>query len=67
VLLHAIEKDTGAVPHADIELAKRRMADFKCRMDAERRVPPRAPGRDAPPKSRSRGLTRLSKWINYQR
>lgn len=29
VLLHAIEKDTGALPRSDIELAKRRMADFQ--------------------------------------
>lgn len=55
VLLHAIEKRTGAIPVADIELAKRRMADFKHRMDAERRTPPRAAGKDAPPKSRRRG------------
>lgn len=55
VLLHAIEKQTGAVPEADIERAKRRMADFRRRMDAERRVPPRAVGKDAPPRSRSRG------------
>lgn len=55
VLLHALEKDTGAVPNADKELAKLRMADFKRRMDAERRVPPRAGGHDAPPKSRGRG------------
>ena len=55
VLLHAIEKDTGGVPDADKELAKRRMADFKRRMDAERRVPPRAAGQDAPLKSRRRG------------
>lgn len=55
VLLHAIEKHTGAVPGADIESAKRRMADFKRRMDAERRVPSRAAGKDAPPRSRSRG------------
>ena len=34
VLLHAIEKDTGAVPTSAVELAKRRMADFKRRMDA---------------------------------
>jgi phage-related protein len=54
VLLHAIEKDTGAVPKADIERAKRRMADFRRRMDAARRVPPRAAGRDAPPRSRRR-------------
>lgn len=52
VLLHAIEKDTGAVPAADVELAKRRMADFTRRMNASRRVPPRAAGRDAPPPRR---------------
>jgi phage-related protein len=55
VLLHAFEKDTGAVPVAEKELAKRRMADFRRRMDAERRIPPRAAGQDAPPRSRSRG------------
>ena len=54
VLLHAIEKDTGAVPRSDIDLAKRRMVNFKRRMDAERRVPPRAAGKDAPPRSRGR-------------
>lgn len=53
VLLHAIEKDTGAVPRSDIKLAKRRVADFKHRLDAERRVPPRAAGKDAPSKSRN--------------
>lgn len=52
VLLHAFEKNTGAVPARDRETAKRRMADFRARMDAERRRPPRAAGRDAPPKSR---------------
>lgn len=52
VLLHAIEKHTGAVPRADIDLATRRMAGFKRRMDAQRRVPPRAAGRDAPAKAR---------------
>lgn len=41
VLLHAIEKDGGAVPRSAIELAKRRMADYKRRMDAKRRVRPR--------------------------
>src|SRR5581483_5858652 len=40
ILLHAIEKDTGAVPAADIDLAKRRMTDFQQRMDASRRTPP---------------------------
>jgi phage-related protein len=52
VLLHALEKDTGAVPHADIEVARQRMADFKRRMDAIRRTPPRAAGKDAPPVTR---------------
>jgi phage-related protein len=52
VLLHALEKDTGAVPQAGVELAKQRMADFKRRMDAIRRRPPRAAGKDAPPASR---------------
>lgn len=52
VLLHALEKNTGAVPLADKELAKRRIEDFKQRMDAEPRIPPRAAGRDAPPVSR---------------
>jgi phage-related protein len=54
VLLHAIEKDTGKVPSSDIQLAKRRMADFKGRMDAQRRVPPRAAGKDAPRGGRKR-------------
>jgi phage-related protein len=55
VLLHAIEKNTGAVPRSDVQVAKRRMADFKRRMDAERRAPPRAAGKDAPSRSRRRG------------
>lgn len=54
VLLHAIEKDTGTAPQADIALARRRMSDFKRRMDAERRVPPRAAGRDAPERTPGR-------------
>jgi phage-related protein len=53
VLLHAFEKNTGAVPASDQGRAKRRMADFEARMNAARRRPPRAAGRDAPPKSRS--------------
>lgn len=55
VLLHAFEKRTGAVPTADAELAVQRMADFKRRMDASPRVPPRAAGHDAPGTSRTRG------------
>ncbi len=54
VLLHAFEKDTGAIPAAEVALAKWRMADFKRRMDADPRVPPRAGGRDAPPATRRR-------------
>lgn len=36
------------IPSRDIEIAKERWADFKARMDAEKRVPPRAAGHDAP-------------------
>jgi len=49
VLLHAFEKNTGSVSAAEKALAKRRMADFKRRMDARPRKPPRAAGKDAPP------------------
>ncbi|MGC1853666.1 MAG: type II toxin-antitoxin system RelE/ParE family toxin [Solirubrobacterales bacterium] len=48
VLLHAFEKNTGAVPSSEKTLAKRRMADFKRRMDARPRKPPRAAGQDTP-------------------
>lgn len=52
VLLHGFEKNTGAVPVSEKALAKRRMADFKRRMDVRPRKPPRAAGKDAPPSSR---------------
>jgi hypothetical protein len=48
-------EDTGAIDKSDMDLAKRRMADFKRRMDTAKRVPPRAVGKDAPPDSRRRG------------
>lgn len=48
VLLHAFEKNTGAIPPSETAIAKRRMADFKKRMNASPRKPPRAAGRDAP-------------------
>ena len=48
VLLHAIEKDTAAIPPSAIATAKKRMADFADRMDAHPRVRPRAAGQDAP-------------------
>jgi len=53
VLLHTIEKAGRTIPERDIELAKQRMADFRARMDARPRVPPRAAGPDAPSAARS--------------
>jgi phage-related protein len=47
VLLHIFRKDTGKVPQGELELAKKRWDDFKTRMDADRRRPPRAAGHDA--------------------
>lgn len=52
VLLHMIEKRTGTIPEPDIALAEVRFHDFRARMDTERRVSPRAIGRDAPRKHR---------------
>ncbi|HSS41854.1 MAG TPA: type II toxin-antitoxin system RelE/ParE family toxin [Solirubrobacterales bacterium] len=54
VLLHAFEKRTGAVPPAEKDLAKARMADFKRRMNRKPRKPPRAAGHDAPWRRRIR-------------
>jgi len=48
VLLHMLRKDTGKLPEAEIAIAEQRWADFKQRMDAQPRRPPRAAGRDAP-------------------
>lgn len=48
VLLHVLRKSTSRIPVADIQTAKVRWDDFKERMDAQRRVPPRAIGDDAP-------------------
>jgi len=48
VLLHMLRKDTGKLPDADIAIAEQRWMDFKQRMDAQPRRPPRAAGRDAP-------------------
>lgn len=41
-------KDTGKLPEREIDIAKERWTDFKERMDAEQRRPPRAAGHDAP-------------------
>ncbi len=48
VLLHMIRKTTSGVPKRDIVIAKERWIDFKRRMDAAKRTPPRAAGHDAP-------------------
>ena len=48
VLLSVFRKDTGKVPAPEIEVAEARWRDFKVRMDAAARRPPRAAGHDAP-------------------
>jgi phage-related protein len=48
VLLHAFIKKTPQIKNSDLDLAESRWEDFKARMDAVRRVPPRAIGHDAP-------------------
>ncbi|MGH3002596.1 MAG: type II toxin-antitoxin system RelE/ParE family toxin [Gaiellaceae bacterium] len=48
VLLHVFRKDTGKVPKAELRIARERWEDFKARMEAPRRRPPRAAGHDAP-------------------
>ena len=52
VLLHAIEKHTGAIPQAAIDLARSRMETFTRRMNASPRVSPRAVGQDVPARRR---------------
>ncbi|MBI3970756.1 MAG: type II toxin-antitoxin system RelE/ParE family toxin [Chloroflexi bacterium] len=52
VLLHMFQKTTRKVPEAEIEIARRRWADFQERMNAAQRRPPRAAGHDAPQKRR---------------
>ena len=48
VLLHIFAKRSAKVPEREVQLARERWLDFKARMDADPRVPPRAAGRDAP-------------------
>lgn len=48
VLLHMFRKDTGQVPEREIAIARARFDDFRARMDAPRRRPPRPAGQDAP-------------------
>jgi len=51
VLLHIFEKNTGQIPAKEKRIAQQRFEDFKRRMDASPRVPPRAAGRDSPPRT----------------
>ena len=48
VLLHALEKRTGALQQVDVDVAKQRFDEFRERMDRQPRRHPRAAGRDAP-------------------
>jgi phage-related protein len=48
VLLHIFSKQTAKIPPSEITLAQQRWEDFKKRMDADPRTPPRAAGHDAP-------------------
>lgn len=48
VLLHILEKQSLQLPDADKAIAQERWTDFKTRMDATRRQPPRPAGHDAP-------------------
>ncbi|MGH2411651.1 MAG: type II toxin-antitoxin system RelE/ParE family toxin [Chloroflexota bacterium] len=48
ILLHALGKRSARLADADKALAKERWSDFKTRMDAESRRPPRPVGHDAP-------------------
>jgi phage-related protein len=48
VLLHVFPKTTGKLPATEIKIAQKRWEDFRARMDARPRKPPRAAGRDAP-------------------
>lgn len=48
ILLYMIRKDSGNLPTAAVDLANARWDDFKRRMEAMTRIPPRAVGHDAP-------------------
>jgi phage-related protein len=48
LLLHVFAKRSAKIPEREIQIARDRWDDFKARMDADPRVPPRAAGRDAP-------------------
>lgn len=48
VLLHVFSKRTAKIPASEIKAANQRWDDFKKRMDANPRRPPRVAGHDAP-------------------
>jgi len=48
VLLHIFAKRSAKIDRRDIRIAQERWEDFRARMDADPRVPPRAAGHDAP-------------------
>ncbi len=48
LLLHIFRKTSREIPPREIVIAEKRWDDFKLRMDAAKRKPPRAIGRDAP-------------------
>lgn len=48
VLLHIFAKRTAKIPASEITVASDRWKDFKTRMDADPRTPPRPAGHDAP-------------------
>lgn len=48
VLLNILSKRTAKIPTSEITLTQQRWDDFKERMDANPRKPPRAAGHDAP-------------------
>ena len=48
VLLHFLDKRVRRLQQADIEVADKRWADYRARMKAPIRLPPRAAGHDAP-------------------
>lgn len=48
ILLHIFAKRSAKIDRREIRVAQERWADFRARMDADPRVPPRAAGHDAP-------------------
>lgn len=48
VLLHIFQKNRAAIPEQEIAIAEERWDDFRARMDAQPRQPPRPGGHGAP-------------------